>query len=191
MCHEETSLCMPSLHVTLSHVLLNIVNYYKFWVTKPAVMFSMWGVKRSMSPFCSRRNNVSYNKSSRFNAVLCGFLAIFLPAVFIISFLINVLFPDDLGALVGEGLAATLYTVMVSTFSYMFEHVYVKIYIVWYGKWEHLVCDFVFHSFCCVLFQAVVLYLWEWIPEDGQVVAVMIFGVTCYFFFFLARYFAR
>lgn len=73
---------------------------------------------------------MSYNKSSRFNAVLCGFLAIFLPGVFIISFLINVLFPDDLGALVGEGLAATLYTVMVSNFSYMFEHVYVKIYIV-------------------------------------------------------------
>ncbi|GAA6100428.1 uncharacterized protein si:dkey-98f17.5 [Tachysurus ichikawai] len=96
------------------------------------------------------RSNVSYNKSSRFNAFLCGFMAIFLPVAFIISFLINTFFPDDLEALVGEGLATTLYTIM-----------------------------------------GIVLYLWEGIPEDGQVVAVMVFGATCYFFLFLARYFTR
>ncbi|XP_060763414.1 uncharacterized protein si:dkey-98f17.5 isoform X2 [Neoarius graeffei] len=63
---------------------------------------------------------------------------------------INTFVPEELGALVGEGLATTL---SVTT--------------------------------------GIVLYLWEWIPEDGQVVAVIIFGATCYFFLFLARYFAR
>ncbi|XP_036454354.1 uncharacterized protein si:dkey-98f17.5 [Colossoma macropomum] len=37
----------------------------------------------------------------------------------------------------------------------------------------------------------VVMYLWEWIPEDGQLVSIIVFGAMCYFFFFLARYFAR
>ncbi|XP_072520995.1 uncharacterized protein [Salminus brasiliensis] len=37
----------------------------------------------------------------------------------------------------------------------------------------------------------IVMYLWEWIPEDGQLVSVIIFGAMCYFFLFLARYFAR
>ncbi|KAL7839922.1 hypothetical protein SRHO_G00265800 [Serrasalmus rhombeus] len=37
---------------------------------------------------------------------------------------------------------------------------------------------------------AVVMYLWEWIPEDGQLVSIIVFGAMCYFFFFLARYFA-
>ncbi|MCI4392864.1 hypothetical protein PGIGA_G00150590 [Pangasianodon gigas] len=96
------------------------------------------------------RSNVSYNKSSRFNSFLCGFLAIFLPAVFIISFLVHTFFPEELGALVGEGLATTLYVI-----------------------------------------TGIVLYLWEWLPEDWQVVAVIIFGAMCYFFLFLARYFAR
>ncbi|KAL7836863.1 hypothetical protein AOLI_G00281470 [Acnodon oligacanthus] len=37
---------------------------------------------------------------------------------------------------------------------------------------------------------AVVMYVWEWIPEDGQLVSIIVFGAMCYFFFFLARYFA-
>lgn len=60
-----------------------------------------------------------------------------------------------------------------------------------YRKRENTGCNFVCDSFCCVLFKGIVLYLWEGIPEDGQVVAVMVFGATCYFFLFLARYFTR
>lgn len=32
--------------------------------------------------------------------------------------------------------------------------------------------------------------LWDWIPEDGQVVFVILFGAFCYLLFFLAKYFA-
>lgn len=38
--------------------------------------------------------------------------------------------------------------------------------------------------------QGVVMYLWDWIPEDGQVVFVILFGAFCYLLFFLAKYFA-
>lgn len=38
---------------------------------------------------------------------------------------------------------------------------------------------------------AIVVYLWDWIPEDGQIVFVLIFGALCYFMLFLAKYFAR
>ncbi|XP_046697540.1 EH domain-containing protein 1 isoform X2 [Silurus meridionalis] len=96
------------------------------------------------------RNNVKYNKSSRLNSFLCWILAFFLPAVFITSFLINTFVPDQLGDLVGDGVAPTLYFITY-----------------------------------------IVLSLWEWIPEDGQVVAVITFGAACYLFLFLARYFAR
>lgn len=34
------------------------------------------------------------------------------------------------------------------------------------------------------------MYLWDWIPEDGQVVFVILFGALCYLLFFLAKYFA-
>ncbi|KAM4617092.1 uncharacterized protein ACJ7VT_009853 [Polymixia lowei] len=37
----------------------------------------------------------------------------------------------------------------------------------------------------------IVVYLWGWIPEDGQVVFVIIFGAFCYLLLFLAKYFAR
>ncbi|KAG9261993.1 hypothetical protein AMEX_G25614 [Astyanax mexicanus] len=37
----------------------------------------------------------------------------------------------------------------------------------------------------------IVMYLWEWVPEDGQLVSIIIFGAMCYFFLVLARYFAR
>ncbi|TNN49352.1 hypothetical protein EYF80_040462 [Liparis tanakae] len=36
----------------------------------------------------------------------------------------------------------------------------------------------------------IVMYLWDWIPEDGQVVVVIIFGSFCYLLLFLAKYFA-
>ncbi|KAI2664956.1 EH domain-containing protein 1 [Labeo rohita] len=39
--------------------------------------------------------------------------------------------------------------------------------------------------------KGVVVYLWDWIPEDWQIMFVIIFSTACYFMFFLAKYFAR
>uniref|UniRef100_A0A672QP12 Uncharacterized LOC107599159 n=1 Tax=Sinocyclocheilus grahami TaxID=75366 RepID=A0A672QP12_SINGR len=96
------------------------------------------------------RMNVSSNKSNRFNSFLCGVGGIFLPSLFILSFIISTFAPEELDSLVGEGLAKTLY------FS-----------------------------------TGIVVYLWDWIPEDWQIMFVIIFGALCYFMFFLAKYFAR
>lgn len=41
------------------------------------------------------------------------------------------------------------------------------------------------------IFTGIVVYLWDWIPEDGQVVFIIIFGAICYLLLFLAKYFAR
>lgn len=38
--------------------------------------------------------------------------------------------------------------------------------------------------------SGIVMFLWDWIPEDGQVVFVIIFGASCYLLLFLAKYFA-
>lgn len=94
--------------------------------------------------------NVSSNKSNRFNSFLCGLAGIFLPLLFILSFIISTFAPEELDSLVGEGLAKTIY------FS-----------------------------------TGIVVYLWEWIPEDWQIMFVIIFAALCYFMFFLAKYFAR
>ncbi|XP_060894074.1 uncharacterized protein si:dkey-98f17.5 [Labrus mixtus] len=40
------------------------------------------------------------------------------------------------------------------------------------------------------IFTGIVMFLWDWIPEDGQVVFVLIFGAFCYLLLFLAKYFA-
>nr|XP_040051526.1 uncharacterized protein si:dkey-98f17.5 isoform X2 [Gasterosteus aculeatus aculeatus] len=40
------------------------------------------------------------------------------------------------------------------------------------------------------VFTGIVMYLWDWIPEDGQVVFVIIFGAFCYLLLFLSKYFA-
>ncbi|XP_010875035.1 uncharacterized protein si:dkey-98f17.5 [Esox lucius] len=37
----------------------------------------------------------------------------------------------------------------------------------------------------------VVVFLWEWIPEDGQILFVIVFIALCYILFFLGKYFAR
>ncbi|XP_016378500.1 uncharacterized protein LOC107716539 [Sinocyclocheilus rhinocerous] len=95
------------------------------------------------------RMNVSSNKSNRFNSFLCGVVGIFLPSLFILSFIISTFAPEELDSLVGEGLAKTLY------FS-----------------------------------TGIVVYLWDWIPEDWQIMFVIIFGALCYFMFLLAKYFA-
>ncbi|CAN9513259.1 unnamed protein product [Ophioblennius macclurei] len=42
-----------------------------------------------------------------------------------------------------------------------------------------------------LILTGIVMYLWEWIPEDGQVVFVLIFGAFCYLLLILAKYFAR
>lgn len=39
--------------------------------------------------------------------------------------------------------------------------------------------------------QGIVMYLWDCIPEDGQVVFVIVFGGLCYLLLFLSKYFAR
>ncbi|XP_056602556.1 uncharacterized protein si:dkey-98f17.5 isoform X2 [Triplophysa dalaica] len=96
------------------------------------------------------RMNVSCNRSNRFHSFLCGFLGIFLPMLFILSFIISTFVPEDLDALMGEGLAKPLY-----------------------------------------LSTGVVVYLWEWIPEDWQIMFVITFGALSYLLFFLAKYFAR
>ncbi|TRY87469.1 hypothetical protein DNTS_035298 [Danionella cerebrum] len=96
------------------------------------------------------RMNVSRNKSNRFNSFLYGILGIFLPLLFILSFIISTFAPEDLDPLLGEGLAKAL---NIST--------------------------------------GIVLYLWEWIPEDWQILFVFFFGGLCYFLLFLAKYFAR
>uniref|UniRef100_A0A671Y7M5 Si:dkey-98f17.5 n=1 Tax=Sparus aurata TaxID=8175 RepID=A0A671Y7M5_SPAAU len=36
----------------------------------------------------------------------------------------------------------------------------------------------------------IVMHIWDWIPEDGQVVFVIFFGAFCYLLLFLAKYFA-
>uniref|UniRef100_UPI003AAB3103 uncharacterized protein n=1 Tax=Centroberyx gerrardi TaxID=166262 RepID=UPI003AAB3103 len=96
------------------------------------------------------RADVSYNKSVRLHSFLCGALGVFLPVLFILSFVVNTFSSAELDELLGEGLARTF---SVST--------------------------------------GIVVYLWDWIPEDGQVVFVIIFGAFCYLLLFLAKYFAR
>lgn len=66
----------------------------------------------------SLRMDVSSNKSNRFNSFLCGVLGIFLPLLFILSFIISTFAPEelDLDSLVGEGLAKTLCFSTVCTY---------------------------------------------------------------------------
>ncbi|XP_030647837.1 uncharacterized protein LOC115828070 [Chanos chanos] len=97
------------------------------------------------------RENVSYNKSARFRSFLYGFLGIFLPTLFILSFVLDTLLsPEELEGLVGEGLAKAL---RAST--------------------------------------RIMVYLWEWVPEDWQLIFILVFGSLCYLLLFLAKYFAR
>ncbi|XP_075955490.1 uncharacterized protein LOC142957499 [Anarhichas minor] len=95
------------------------------------------------------RADVAHNKSVRLHSFLCGAQGIFLPVLFILSFIVNTLSKDQLDELLGEGPARTL-----------------------------------------SIFTGMVIYLWDCIPEDGQVVFVIIFGAFCYLLLFLAKYFA-
>ncbi|KAM9464710.1 uncharacterized protein ACWYII_009793 isoform 2-T2 [Salvelinus alpinus] len=96
------------------------------------------------------RADVSFNSSVRLHSFLCGALGILLPCLFILSFVVNTLTPEELQELLGDGLGKAL-----------------------------------------GLSMGVVVFLWTWIPEDFQILFVIIFGVLCYFFFCLAKYFAR
>ncbi|XP_063754286.1 uncharacterized protein si:dkey-98f17.5 isoform X2 [Eleginops maclovinus] len=95
------------------------------------------------------RAHVTRNKSFRLHSFLCGALGIFLPALFILSFIVNTFSHEQMDELLGEGPSRTLY-----------------------------------------IFTGIVIYLWDWIPEDGQVVFVIVFGAFCYLLLFLAKYFA-
>ncbi|CAL8248215.1 unnamed protein product [Merluccius merluccius] len=96
------------------------------------------------------RADVSHNRSVRVHSFLCGMLAVLLPMLFILSFIVNTFSKEELDGLVGEGGAIVL---SIST--------------------------------------GFVVYLWDWIPEDGQVVVVIMFGAFCYVLMFLSKYFAR
>ncbi|XP_028313192.1 uncharacterized protein LOC114469662 [Gouania willdenowi] len=95
------------------------------------------------------RTDVLFNKSVRLHSFLCGALGVFLPVLFILSFIVHTLSKEQLDELLGEGLARTF-----------------------------------------TVFTGIIMYLWEWIPEDGQVVFVIVFGGFCYLLLFLAKRFA-
>ncbi|XP_049907756.1 uncharacterized protein si:dkey-98f17.5 [Epinephelus moara] len=95
------------------------------------------------------RADATHNKSVRLHSFLCGALGIFLPVLFILSFVMQTLSKEQLDELLGEGVAWTL-----------------------------------------SIFTGIVMYLWDWIPEDGQVVVVIIFGAFCYLLLYLAKHFA-
>ncbi|KAM8865633.1 uncharacterized protein ACB058_006821 [Synchiropus picturatus] len=90
-----------------------------------------------------------YNRSVRLYSLLCGALGVFLPVLFILSFIVNTFSREQLAELCGEGPAQTLSVV-----------------------------------------SGIVMFFWDWIPEDGQVVCVIIFGALCYLLLHLAKYFS-
>lgn len=95
-------------------------------------------------------SDVSYNKSVRLYSLLYGALGVFLPLLFVLSFIVNTFSKDQLEEITGRGVARTLF-----------------------------------------ILTGIFMYLWEWIPEDGQVVFVILFMASCYLLFFLAKRFAR
>ncbi|XP_058491533.1 uncharacterized protein si:dkey-98f17.5 [Solea solea] len=95
------------------------------------------------------RADVTYSRSVRLHSFLCGALGVFLPVLFILSFIVSTFSKEQLGEMLGEGPALTF-----------------------------------------AVFTGVVLYFWEWIPEDGQVVFVIVFGAFCYLLLLLAKHFA-
>lgn len=129
---------------------------------------------------------MTYNKSVRLHSFMCGVLGVVLPVLFILSFIVNTFSKEQLDELLGEGPAQTVSVSTVSPESHAGEQRC--------NKTE-------FHSYSCFLrctlfserlcvSQGIVIYLWDWIPEDGQVVFVIIFGALCYLLLFLAKYFA-
>ncbi|XP_028852894.1 EH domain-containing protein 1 [Denticeps clupeoides] len=103
------------------------------------------------SKLAQDRENVQHKRSARFHSFICAAAGLFLPLLFVLSFLVNAFFSEEeLHTLVGEGVARAL-----------------------------LMCT------------GVMLFLWDLIPEDSQLLSVVIFGSLCYLLFLLAKYFAR
>ncbi|KAL4636109.1 hypothetical protein GN956_G13723 [Arapaima gigas] len=96
------------------------------------------------------RTDVSHNKSARLHSFLCAFLSISLPAVVVLTFLMNYFPKKELEELLGEGPTRAFR-----------------------------------------LCAGIVTSLWDWIPEDSQIVFLIVCGALSYFFLFLAKYFAR
>lgn len=119
---------------------------------------------------------MAYNRSVRLHSFLCGALGVVLPALFVLSLMANTVSREQLDELLGEGPArsVSILAVRPQTGRAVFCH------------------DATPLKMCLMhlLSQGVVTYLWEWIPEDGQVVFVILFGAFCYLLFFLAKYFA-
>ncbi|XP_061624162.1 uncharacterized protein si:dkey-98f17.5 [Phyllopteryx taeniolatus] len=95
------------------------------------------------------RTDATCNQNVRLNSLVCGALGVFLPLLFILSFVVSAFSKGQLGELMGQGPAQTL-----------------------------TICT------------GIVMYVWDWIPEDGQVVFIMFFGAFCYFLLFLAKHFS-
>lgn len=119
------------------------------------------------------RADVAYNKSVRLHSFLCGTLGVVLPALFVLSLMANTVSREQLDELLGEGPARS-----ISIFTVRPTEVF------------SVMTPSPKSSLMRLLSQGVVMYLWDWIPEDGQVVFVILFGAFCYLLFFLAKYFA-
>lgn len=64
---------------------------------------------------CTCRVDASYNKSVRLHSFMCGALGVFLPLLFILSFIVNTISKDQVEELLGEGLARMLLIFSVSS----------------------------------------------------------------------------
>ena len=62
----------------------------------------------------SFRADVGHNRSVRVHSFLCGLLGVLLPALFILSFIVNTFTKEELDGLVGEGGARVLSVSTVS-----------------------------------------------------------------------------
>lgn len=62
----------------------------------------------------ARRADVAHNKSTRLHSFSCGSLGIFLPALFILSLIVNTFSKEQLCELLGEGPARFISILTVS-----------------------------------------------------------------------------
>lgn len=96
------------------------------------------------------RSDVTYNKSLRLYSLLYGALGIFLPVLFILSFIVTSFSKQQLEELTGEGLARTLsvFTVRSDICTNAHQHVftYYIVYIQSFSTAFHVfgACDYLF-----------------------------------------------
>lgn len=73
---------------------------------------------------CVHRADVACNKSIRLHSFLCGALGVFLPLLFILSFIVSTLSKEQLEELLGEGATRTITIFTVSALNeYQFHNV--------------------------------------------------------------------